>query len=56
MTTRTGRRATAAASFALAGLLAFLAPALSGCETTEGLGEDIETLGESIDEEAEEAG
>jgi predicted small secreted protein len=29
--------------------------ALSGCNTTEGLGEDLENTGEAIEEEAEEA-
>jgi predicted small secreted protein len=29
--------------------------ALSGCNTTEGLGQDLENTGEAIEEEAEEA-
>jgi predicted small secreted protein len=29
--------------------------ALAGCNTAEGLGEDVETAGEALEEEAEEA-
>ena len=32
-----------------------LAVAASACNTTEGFGEDVESVGEAIDEEAEEA-
>lgn len=34
---------------------AFMAFGLSGCNTTQGLGEDVEAAGEAIEETAEEA-
>jgi predicted small secreted protein len=35
--------------------LAMLGSALTGCNTTEGFGEDVEELGDSIDDAAEDA-
>jgi predicted small secreted protein len=35
-------------------LLAVLMTAVSGCETSEGFGRDLQSLGEGIEEEAEE--
>lgn len=35
-------------------MTAFLSFGLSGCNTVQGLGEDVESLGENIEEEAKE--
>lgn len=36
-------------------LLAALMPAMSGCETSEGFGRDLQSLGQNLEDEAEEA-
>lgn len=40
--------------FTLVALTLLLAVSLSGCNTTRGLGQDVEALGEKIENEAEE--
>jgi predicted small secreted protein len=42
-------------AFATLALLAGTMPLLSACNTTEGVGEDLEATGAAIDEAAEEA-
>ena len=39
-----------------AGCLTGLGVAVTGCNTTEGFGEDVESVGENIDHSAEERG
>ena len=36
------------------GLIAMMMLGMSGCATTEGIGEDVEALGEKIQDEADE--
>jgi predicted small secreted protein len=43
-------------SLLLAGLIVLGAPLLSACNTVEGAGEDVETVGEAVGEAGEEAG
>lgn len=43
-------------SLLLAGLMVLGAPLLSACNTVEGAGEDVESVGEAVGEAGEEAG
>ena len=43
-------------SLLLAGLVFLGAPLLSACNTVEGAGEDVESVGEAVGEAGEEAG
>ena len=49
------RAATAAASILLAAAWSTSVLSLTGCNTTKGMGEDIEDLGDSISDGAEDA-
>mgnify|MGYP003575618496 FL=1 len=43
-------------SLLLAGLIVLGAPLLSACNTVEGAGEDVESVGEAVGEAADETG